>query len=54
MADSNEPKKETVRITVSPAPKPQLRVDQVPTPLCWTLLGASATILILQIWNYLS
>jgi len=86
MADSSEPKKETVRITVlrDPQPKPavqikktqplielpapatavtlapaplprrQLRIDQVSMPLCWTLLAASATILILQIWNYVS
>jgi hypothetical protein len=43
-----------VTLTPEPAPERQLRIDQVPTPLCWTLLGASATILILQIWNYLS
>ena len=89
MADSNEPKKETVRITVlpgppakpavqmkktqplidlpaietpattvtltpAPEPQPQPRIDQIPMLLCWALLAASATILILQIWNYLS
>ena len=77
MADSNEPKKETVRITVSPppssidvpametpatavtatpqpAPNPQLQIDHIPMPLCWTLLAVSAVILILQIWNYAS
>jgi hypothetical protein len=27
-------------------------VDPIPMPLCWTLLGASAVILIVQIWNY--
>jgi hypothetical protein len=38
-----------------PAPKPpQPRVDQIPKPLCWALLGVSAAILILQIWNYVS
>ena len=37
-----------------PQPKPQPRVDQIPMPLCWTLLGVSAAILIIQIWNYLS
>ena len=49
-------------VTLTPAPEPapkpqpqlQLRIDQIPMPLCWTLLGASAAILILQIWNYVS
>jgi len=45
-------------VTLAPAPepasKPQLRIDQIPMPLCWTLLAVSAAILILQIWNYLS
>jgi hypothetical protein len=26
--------------------------DPIPMPLCWTLLGVSAVILIVQIWNY--
>jgi hypothetical protein len=30
------------------------KVDAIPMPLCWTLLGASAVILLIQIWNYLS
>jgi len=29
-------------------------VDAIPMPLCWTLLGVSAVILIIQIWNYFS
>jgi hypothetical protein len=37
-----------------PVPKPQPRIDQIPMPLCWTLLAVSVTILILQIWNYVS
>jgi hypothetical protein len=28
-------------------------VDAIPMPLCWTLLGVSTVILIIQIWNYL-
>ena len=40
--------------TVTVTPKSPLRIDQIPTPLCWALLGASAAILILQIWNYVS
>ena len=27
-------------------------VDALPMPLCWTLLGVSTVILIIQIWNY--
>ena len=37
-----------------PVPEPQMGIDDLPMPLCWGLLGASAAILILQIWNYLS
>jgi hypothetical protein len=40
-------------VTVTPEPRP-LRIDQIPTPLCWALLAVSAVVLILQIWNYLS
>src|ERR1700736_6498622 len=45
---------ETPVTTVTLTPEPQLRIDQIPMPLCWTLLAVSATTLILQIWNYLS
>jgi len=27
-------------------------VDAIPKPLCWAVLGVSAVILIIQIWNY--
>ena len=29
-------------------------IDAIPMPLCWTLLGVSTVILIIQIWNYFS
>lgn len=29
-------------------------VDASPKPLCWTLLGVSTVILIIQIWTYFS
>jgi hypothetical protein len=51
------PKIETPSTTVTvtaPEPTPQTGIDQIPMPLCWALLGTSAAILILQIWNYLS
>jgi hypothetical protein len=41
------------KVTVAPGPT-STRVDEIPMPLCWGLLAASAAILILQIWNYLS
>lgn len=37
-----------------PEPEAAATLDNIPMPLCWALLGASAAILILQIWNYLS
>lgn len=51
----------TVASTPAPAPRPvapqpatQMRIDDLPMPLCWGLLATSVAILILQIWNYLS
>ena len=41
-------------VTAQPQPEPAGTIDTIPMPLCWALLGASAAILILQIWNYLS
>jgi hypothetical protein len=34
-------------------PQPQVRIDLGADPLCWVLIAISATVLILQIWNYL-
>ena len=87
-ASSPGPKKETARIAVLPDPRPNASpalpmkknqplitmpestsqsapltvapkdtsamVDAIPMPFCWTLLGVSTVILIIQIWNYLS
>ena len=36
------------------APQLRARSDEIPMPLCWTLLGISTAILLIQIWNYLS
>ena len=40
-------------LTVAPKDTSAM-VDAIPMPLCWTLLGVSTVILIIQIWNYLS
>ncbi len=87
-ASSPGPKKETARIAVLPDPRPKASptvqrkktqplitmpestppsapltvatndtsaiVDAIPIRLCWTLLGVSTVILIIQIWNYFS
>ena len=29
-------------------------IDTVPKPLCWALVGVSAGVLLLEIWNYIS
>ena len=50
------------KVTVASPPRPlapqpqqqQMRIDDIPMPLCWGLLAVSAAVLILQIWNYLS
>jgi hypothetical protein len=56
------PKQETARISVLPRPalvapavitsRPVARVDDTPRPLAWGLLGISAVIFLIQIWNY--
>jgi hypothetical protein len=40
-------------VTVAPR-KSEPVLDTIPTSLCWTLVGASALILLIQIWNYIS
>ena len=35
-------------------PERRMAINQIPKPLCWTFLGVSATILIIQIWSYFS
>ncbi|MFN2542729.1 MAG: hypothetical protein ABR514_11280 [Chthoniobacterales bacterium] len=42
----------SVPLTVTSEPPPG--VENIPMPLCWAVLGISALILILQIWNYFS
>jgi len=42
---------------IQPAPviitsKPLAPLDTIPLPLCWALLGISALIFLIQIWNY--
>ena len=42
-------------IPVTVAPKEATpKVAAISMPLCWALLGTSAAILLIQIWNYLS
>jgi hypothetical protein len=43
--------------SIQPAPvvitsRPITRPDTISKPLCWTLLGVSAVIFLIQIWNY--
>lgn len=56
------PMQETARISVLPRPapaapviitsKPLSQLDVITRPLCWALLGISAVIFLIQIWNY--
>jgi hypothetical protein len=43
-------------IAVAPTEKGEgsAMMDAIPMPTCWTLLGVSAVILIIQIWTYFS
>jgi hypothetical protein len=29
-------------------------IDGIPKPLCWALVGVSAGLLLVEIWNYIS
>jgi hypothetical protein len=40
------------RATVVIASTPVAPIDTIPRPLCWTMLGISAVIFLIQIWNY--
>ena len=44
---------QSARLTVAPKDTSAM-VDAIPMPFCWTLLGVSTVILIIQIWNYFS
>jgi hypothetical protein len=59
------PKKETARVGVTSGPAPETALiaktttlppntKAAPKSLCWILLGASAAILLIEIWNYVS
>lgn len=63
------PDTETSRISVLPRPAKasasfptivrntadkRAAIDTVPKPLCWALVGVSAGVLLLEIWNYIS
>ena len=45
------------KVAVAPQPPSASALtllDSVPAPICWTLLGASALLLLIEIWNYIS
>jgi hypothetical protein len=49
-----EPVKPVSPITVAPAVSaPPAGDDTIPMALCWVLVGISAIVLLVQIWNYL-
>jgi hypothetical protein len=56
---SSGPKNDTARISFLPRPAPEVMtsrpvppVDAIPRSLAWGLLGVSAVIFLIQIWNY--
>jgi hypothetical protein len=42
------------KVAITLSAQPFAHVNEVPMPVCWGLITASAAILILEIWNYLS
>ena len=54
LIDLPAPEKPAASVKVTSEPEEQVRIDNIPIWLCWALLAASVTILILQIWNYFS
>ena len=53
LMDLSPAQKQETAVTVAPETPSPSRVE-IPIFLCWGLLGISASILILHIWNYLS
>jgi len=44
----------TAPVTIAPAVAPRPVIKSIPTSLCWGLVLVAATILIIEIWNYIS
>jgi hypothetical protein len=42
-----------IRVATSESHESEV-IDLVPMSLCWTILGGTALILLIQIWNYLA
>ncbi|HEY2123997.1 MAG TPA: hypothetical protein VGG94_00930 [Chthoniobacterales bacterium] len=43
-----------IAVNVEPVEPEEIFISELPMPLCWALLAASAVILTIQIWNYFS
>jgi hypothetical protein len=63
--EDHGPKQETARINILPGPvesssvgpavitsQPPVPIETIPRALCWALVGISAVIFLIQIWNY--
>jgi hypothetical protein len=48
------PQTAPVAVVATEKAKGNAMMDAIPMPTCWTLLGVSAVILIIQIWTYFS